>query len=170
MTTSYTISDAVTFTVTHARYLASKVATDLKRIQRFYGAPLDAQIADYEAELTVFLKAGCLAIVTYGYRRDGSWIEPTVQYSARDLFGLATDDDPGRIRPGANTTGASFYSYLEYSGSWDRLSQPERDVLQRQVPVQRSGAPKPAMSGYFETDKTYSSGGRSLQRATMRSW
>ena len=31
--------------------LASKVATDLKRMQRFYGSPSDADIASYEVEV-----------------------------------------------------------------------------------------------------------------------
>ncbi len=50
MTSSYTVSESTTFTVSHARHMAAKVAADLKRIQRFYGAPSDAEIADYEAE------------------------------------------------------------------------------------------------------------------------
>jgi len=44
-------SDSVSFTVTHARHMAAKVATDLKRMQRLYGAPSDPSIADYEGEL-----------------------------------------------------------------------------------------------------------------------
>ena len=76
-------------------------------------------IAEYEAEIIEFLKAGYLGTVTYGFRRDGNWIEPTLRYTARDLAGgAANDDDPGRVRPGANTIGATFYSYLTYSSSW----------------------------------------------------
>jgi len=44
MSTSFTFSDTITFSVTHARHMAAKVATDLKRMQRFYGAPSDAWI------------------------------------------------------------------------------------------------------------------------------
>ena len=39
MSTSFTITETTTFTLTHAKYMAAKVATDLKRMQRFYGAP-----------------------------------------------------------------------------------------------------------------------------------
>ena len=35
MSYSYTISTLTSFTVTHARHIAAKVATDLKRLQRF---------------------------------------------------------------------------------------------------------------------------------------
>ena len=52
-----------TFTVTHARHMAAKVATDLKRMQRLYGSPSDASIASYEAELIELMKAGYLGAV-----------------------------------------------------------------------------------------------------------
>jgi len=104
MSYSYSVTESATFTVTHARHMATKVATDLKRIQRLYnGIPTDQRIADFETELTEFLKAGYLNTVTYGFRRDGDWIEPTLRYTARDLAGgTANDDDPGKIRPAAD--------------------------------------------------------------------
>ena len=84
--------------------MAAKVATDLKRMQRLYGqAERHRDIAAYETEIIEFLKEGYLGTVTYGFRRDGNWIEPTLRYTARDLAGFAAnDDDPGRVRPGAN--------------------------------------------------------------------
>jgi hypothetical protein len=79
--------------------MAAKVATDLKRMQRLYGYPSDTRIASFEAEATETLKAGYLGTVTYGYKRNGSWIEPTLRYTAHDLSGAAAnDDDPGRVR------------------------------------------------------------------------
>jgi len=81
--------------------MAAKVATDLKRMQRFYGSPSD-RASRLRAEITEVLKEGYLGTVTYGFRRDGNWIEPTLRYTARDLAGsTANDDDPGRVRPGA---------------------------------------------------------------------
>ena len=115
MSYSVTYTDTETFTRTHARHMAAKVATDLKRLQRFYGHPSDGRIADFEAEVIEFLKEGYLGTVRYGFRRNGNWIEPTLSYSAHDLEGAsANDDDPGRVLPGADTRGASFYSYLTY--------------------------------------------------------
>lgn len=171
MSSSFTITEARTFTVTHARHMAAKVATDLKRLQRLYGKPSDTSIADYEAEVIALLKAGYLDRVTYGFRRNGCWIEPALRYTARDLEGAsANDDDPGRIRPGANVDGASFYSYLTYSAAWDRLSEDERDRFEKNLPFYRGGAPEPAIDGYLSNDKTYSSGGRALNRASVRSY
>lgn len=81
------------------------------------------------------------------------------------------DDDPGRVRPGANVAGASFYSYLTYSSAWDALTLAQREAIKQQLPVQRTGAPEPSLSGgYFADDKTYSSGGRALGRASVRSY
>ena len=39
MTYSYTSTETSTFTKTHAKYIAMKIVTDLKRVQRFYGTP-----------------------------------------------------------------------------------------------------------------------------------
>lgn len=171
MSYSYSYSESSTFTVTHARHMAAKVATDLKRLQRFYGSPSDADIATYEAEVTELLKAGYLGTVTYGFRRDGNWIEPTLRYTARDLAGgSANDDDPGRVRANANVAGATFYSYLTYSAAWDQLTQAEKDAFKKQLPFQRGGAPEPGINGYLAEDRTYSSGGRALNRASVRSY
>ncbi len=164
-----TFTSTTTFTVTHAKYMAAKVATDLKRLQRLYGGPTDAAIAIYEQEVVELLKGGYLGTVTYGYRRNGNWIEPTLRYTAETLLNSATDDDPGRIRPGADTTNATFYSYLTYSSKWDALTGSERQAVQAQLPFVRTGAPEPGVTGYFSTDLSYSAGGRALARASVRS-
>lgn len=171
MSYAYTTTETKTFTLTHARHLASKVAADLKRMQRFYGAPDDARIDRLEGEITELLRQGYLDTVTYGFRRNGDWIEPTLRYTARELAGDGLDDDPGRVRPNANVTGASFYSYLTHNAAWDALTSAQRTAIEQQLPVQRTGAPEPSVSGgYFADDKTYSSGGRSLGRASVRSY
>lgn len=171
MSYSNTITTATTFTLTHAKYLASKVATDLARMQRFYDLPTNRQIQDYEAELVEFLKAGYLATVTYGFRRDGKFIEPTLRYTASELMGSSSaDDDPGKIRPGANVLGASFGSYLTYSDSWKKLTLAEQSQFENRLPIARSSTPEPAMSGYLAGDKAYSSGGWALNRQSLRSF
>ena len=171
MSYSYTFPETSTFTRTHAKHMAAKVATDLKRIQRLYGRPNDSSIVDYEIEVIEFLKEGYLGTLIYGFRRNGNWIEPTLYYTARDLAGAsANDDDPGRIRPGADISGASFYSYLTYSLAWDNATEAEKEEFRGRLPFRRSGAPEPGIDGYLSEDLTYSSGGRALDRATVRSW
>lgn len=171
MSYSYTLSDTITFIATHAKHMSAKVAADLKRLQRLYGTPSDIAIADYETEAIELLKAGYLGTVTYGFKRDGDWIEPTLRYTARDLAGAsANDDDPGRVRPGADIIGASFYSYLTYSSTWNNLTSVEQDAFKKHLPFQRGGANAPGVNGYFSDDRTYSSGGRALNRASVRSF
>ena len=169
MSYSYTVTDTTTFTRTHARHIAAKVATDLKRMQRFYGVPSNSRIADFESEVVEYLKAGLLDTVTYGFRLSGYWIEPTLFYTARNLAGnTANDDDPGRVRPGADVSHASFYSYLTYSAAWNILTSTEQETFKRRLPFQHAGAPEPGVSGYVIVDRTYSSGGRALDRASLR--
>lgn len=170
MSNSFTVTETTTFTLTHAKYMAAKVATDLKRMQRFYGAPNDSDIAEYETEVAELLKAGYLGTLTLGYRREDKWIEPTLRYTARDLAGAAAnDDDPGRIRPGANIIGAAFHNYVTYSSTWNSLSAAERDSFKRRMPFYRTSASEPALDGYLVNDLIYSAGGLSLNRASLRS-
>lgn len=171
MTYSHPYTNTTTFNATHAWHIAAKVATDLKRIQRFYGSPSDSDINKYEVEAIALLKSGYLGTVIYGFKRNGLWIEPTLRYTARDLYGASlNDDDPGRIRPGANIDGASFSSYLVYSQSWYVLPLAEQEKFKSTLPFKRTPATEPGINGYMSGDLTYSSGGRALERAILRSF
>jgi hypothetical protein len=171
MSQSYTFSDSESFTVTHAKKLASKVATDLKRMQRFYNAPSDEQISIYEQELVVFLKGGYLGEVTYGFKKDGKWVEPTLRYTAKNLNEISgIDDDPGRILPGANTNGATFFSFLTYANSWEDLSSSERDLFAKTLPFIRGTGSEPSINGALVRDLSYSSGGKVLERSLVRGY
>jgi hypothetical protein len=167
---SSTYTDTQTFTVTHARHMAAKVATDLRRMQRFYGWPTDAWITEYEAELVVLLKAGYLGEVTYGFKRGNDWIEPSLRYTASDLLASGSDDDPGRIRQGRDVSGSAFSSYLTYSAKYAGASTTEKESNLQDLPFKRSGGTAPGISGYLESDKTYSAGGRALNRECVRSF
>jgi hypothetical protein len=99
------------------------------------------------------------------------WIEPTLRYTAADLAGSGADDDPGRVSPGKDISGASFHSFLTYSPAWDALTAEQRATVKGQLPLQRvSGSEASVSNGYFADDKNYSSGGRSLGRASVRSY
>ena len=169
MTYSSTITETMTFTIAHARHMAAKVATDLKRMQRFYDSPSDGAIADFEDEMTQLLKGGYLGTATYGFRKNNQWIEPTIRYTARELAGAdAADDDPGRIRPGADTSGSGFHSYVTYSAAWSALTSAERHAFKSQLPFYRTGAPEPGVNGCLRSDRTYSAGGRALARQCVK--
>lgn len=166
---SHSVTDTATFTRTHAVHIAAKVATDLKRMQRFYGEPSDEWIRKFEAEVIELLKGGYMDTVTYGFERNDCWIEPTLAYTARDLSGVATgDDDPGRIRPGSSIDGASFSSYLTHNSAWRKLSPEQREEFARRLPFQRSVGSAPGVNGRWDKDLTYSAGDRALDRTTLR--
>jgi len=169
MSYSFTATETKTFTMTHANYLASKVATDLKRMQRFYGSPSDIKIERYEKEIALFLKHGFLKTVSYGYKKDGDWIEPTLIYRASDIESAA-NDDPGKVRPGRDISGASFYSFLEYSSEWFELTESEKEQFNDGLPIDRGTGDTPGIKGYIENDRTYSSGGKALSRSSVRSY
>jgi hypothetical protein len=170
MTMSYTITETETFSVSHARKLASKAATDLKRLQWFYTAPDDAYISRLEAEAAAFIKAGYFKEVMYGFKRSGKWVV-ALKYQL-DMYGnLTTDDNPGRIGRLVDVTGATFYTYMIYSDSWWALTGPQREAFVQSLPIQRGDAPEPAVeNGYWMSDRTYAAGGRGLARSSIRSY
>ena len=93
MTTSYTYSETEVFTVSHARYIASKVEADLKRVQRFYQTPNDYDIECFRDELIQLLNFGILQSIWYGFQRHNHWIEPTLVYEANECID-EVDEDP----------------------------------------------------------------------------
>ncbi len=169
MSTTFTTSATTTFTVTHARYLVSKIAADLLQMQHFYGHsghPTDAEIEQYIAEAVVMLLRGHLKDVTYGFRKSGEWIV-AVKYDARMSGGLP-DDRSGRVRPGVDISGASWGSFMNYTEKYHRLTSSELEELQKLLPFSRANASEPR-ANIRTADKSYSSGGVSLQREMLTS-
>jgi len=171
MSSSFTFIETIAFTITHARHMAAKIATDLKRMQRFYGEPSDAWIDAFEQEMIALLKANYLGTAFYGYQKNGAFIEPTLIYTARDLAcALTDDDDPGRVRPGADTSGAHFHSFLTYSAAWWALSGAEQAAFEARLPFQRTSGMEPSIKGYLRADRTYSAGGWALDRQSVKAF
>lgn len=169
MNLSFSYTGSETFTVAHARLVASKVATDLKRFQRFYGRPTDDWIDNYEAELVVMLKNDLIASVVYGFKRNGKWTEASVRYTALPGGTLVADDDPGRIRPNLDIAGADFTSFLSYNIRWYTLPNEDRAAIAGQLPFQRVSGSTPDLEvGYWADDLNYVAGGRGLGRSTVR--
>lgn len=169
MSSSYTVSDSQTFTVAHAKHIASKVATDLMRFHRLYGRPTLTSIADYETELTVLLKYDAVDTVVYGFKRNGLWTMASARYVAQPGGSIQVDDDPGRIRPGYDVTGAVFTSFLTYSSRWTALTPDERNAIRGQLPFSRETQDTPTLEqGAWVDDRNYSAGGRGLGRSTVR--
>jgi len=167
MSNSYTTTTSETFTITHAKHIAAKVATDLMRFTRFYQNPSVQDINNYEAELVALLKGGYLDKVIYGFHRNGKWVE-ALQYHALPDGTLVGDDDPGKIRPGTDVPGESFTSHLWRNVRWDNLSEAEKQAFYARIPISRTSANSmPLESGYWSSGLNYSAGGRGLTRSVI---
>lgn len=172
MSTSYSVSSSETFSLTDAKKIASKVSTDLKRLQRLYARPYDPtdqRIDEFEQELIHLLKHDVVGSVVYGYQRNGQWTKACVRYTASDGGKLEADDDPGKLLPGHDIEGAKFTSFLTYNANWFFLGAAKQADIQRTSPIQRaSGSTPPLEKGYWNNDLSYSAGGRGVIRSTVK--
>jgi hypothetical protein len=167
---SFTMTRTATesFTLTHAKYLASKVTADMVRCQQHYGRPGYASINDFGTELALLLRDGYVATYEFGFERNDqrlvSW-----HYTVSGSNITATDDRPGRIVIGVDVTGAAFFNYLTRSQTWWSKSQPERDRIDQEMPFQRTtGTPPSDGLGSWQQDLYYSSTGVTLGRKTFK--
>lgn len=166
MSITQTATATSTFTITHARYLSSKVKTDLRLVQIFYpGSISDQQIDDYGEEVAQYVNAGYLNKVRFGFKRNGVWIPPTFDYTAAQISG--TNNDPGSVRAGCDVKGAHFTSYLWKNEAFWAQPKHVRDAFQASLPVQRATAEEDPVRGTWTSDNTYSAAGRALQRSTL---
>jgi len=161
-----TYTQTETFTVTHARHIASKVATDLLRLQRFYGSPSDQQINAYEEELISLLKGDYLKEITYGFKRNGFWVE-ALRYHALP-GGNLTNDDPGKILPGIDVSETIFASYLVHNSRWYALTSEQQTAFYSALTIKRGhGTEPPLESGTWATSLIYSAGGQGVGRSMI---
>ncbi len=166
---SYTFTTTSTFTRTSARYIASKVMTDLRRMNSYYGWPSEAEIEDYYGELVELLALGYVESIEYGFRRDGRRVV-TLFYPFR-VDGSLADDRAGGVYARADITGASWFSFLTYNDKWFHLSEGERARIQARLPIRRTTTQPPQDgSGYWITDRAYSADGVGAQRQTFRQY
>ena len=170
---SFSVTASASFTITHARYLSSKVATDLKRLQGLYRKydPSNAEIDSYEAELAYLLKHDAVGSVIYGYQRNGVWTPACVRYTVDANGSIQADDDPGKLRPGHDIVNARFTSFLSYSASWSDRTASERAAIEEASPLQRISGSTPGLErGYWADDRSYSAGGRGVARSTVKGY
>jgi hypothetical protein len=156
-----------TFTRTDARYLASKIAADLRQLRSFYGRPTEQEIEDYIDELVEMLAGGYVATYEAGFRKDGRRVV-SVRYTVSST-GAARDEGAGGIYARADVTGASWFTFMYYSAAWRALSGPAREVIKATVPIDRSPGTEPTDgNGYWECGRSYASGGTSANRNGFR--
>lgn len=169
MTSTYTTSK--TFTITHARYITSKVAADLRQLRLFYGRPDDDQINAYAEEAALLLRDGYLERVDYGFRRQGANLGPQWVLLLRYVvkYGALDDDRSGRVPPGVDVSGTTFWSYLTYTAPFFALSESEREKVKAALPVQRTaGREAGFVSGAWSSKRTYSSADYGVARSVFK--
>ena len=161
---TYTTTSTQTFTTSKAKYVASKVQTDLRQFQRWYGEPSDAWIDAYHEELVVLSSRGLVDRVKYGFQRNGIWVL-TLEYAFRYDGTLVGDDRAGGVRHTFSSNGAAFGSYLYFSSAWDRLSLGERDEVRRLLPFDRTPSDEVGYAaGRYASDRTFSVDGSGASR------
>ena len=166
---TYTQTESTVFTVTHARHIAIKIGTDLKRIQRFYGKPDDHEIDQYEKEAIVLLKEDFMTRIAYGFKKGGEW-RLALQYEARTGGILIADNTPGRIPLNVDIRGCHFTSFLVTNYKWDRLSEEEQKEIYKVAGIEfwRELGEEPNSKDWRYDYKTYSAGGRGVIRKSIR--
>jgi len=156
-------TNTATFTVTNAEYLASKIAADLKQMQALYGDPSDTRIDNYVQELVVLLKGGYLESIDYGYKKNGAWVL-ALSYAVHTATGQFIDNNPGRVPPGREVSGAVFGSFLRQSGKYLALGPAEQAKITSSIVIARGDADDPQTGLGGIQDRTYSSGGQQVNR------
>lgn len=164
---TYAITESVTFTVTHARHIALKIGTDLKRFQRFYGRPNDDWIENYEKEAIALLVGDYLDKVEYGFKASNNAWRVALKYEARSGEILSADDSPGRVRHDVNVSGCHFTSFLITNSKWARLSSEDQEEVYRNAGVSFRRIEGEEPYGNWDRDKTYSAGGRGVIRSSL---
>jgi hypothetical protein len=167
VTITSTLTGSETLSVASARYVVSKIATDLSQMQRYYGKPSDAEIIDYAAEAVALARGGYVDKVIYGFQRNGAWVL-TLEYMF--VNGTLTGDDrAGGVYRRADVTGTFFTSFLSYSSNWSNLDAATRDAIEKSLPISRTTGAAPGYSGGFHTtDRTYSAQGTGFTRSSYR--
>lgn len=168
MSGSYSVSQ--TFTLTHAKHLASRVTSDLYQCHNFYGEPSAEQVTRYEEELIVMLVGSYIREYEFGFKKNDQRIV-SWQYrvnSSGDLVG-GSDDRSGGIYARADISGATYFNFMSYSQAWFDLTFDARNDVKSEHSVERSTGQLPGDgSGYWHTDRTYSSAGVAIERRTFR--
>jgi hypothetical protein len=157
-----------TFTRTNARHIASKIAADLRQMNTFYGYPYLSDIEDYVDEVTELLAAGYLFSFEDGFKKTDSKRVVSVRYVIRG-DGTLADDNAGGVRSGADISEADHFNFVKYTTKFNSLPPDERQGFKDALPVTRSPGEEPTDgNGYWESGRSYASGGVGAERGMFR--
>ena len=112
-------------------------------MQAFYGKPSEETIEKYIAEAELFLAAGYLRSIRYGFEKEGK-VVCELEYTAQSANGI--NDKPGKIFPAADLSGWTWFSYLTYSDAFIRLTSAQQVSFKKDSPLERPTAPQPELA------------------------
>lgn len=164
---SFTYTTEYTFTRTSARYIASKVVADLRRLYSYYGSPSEQWIIAYFEELTELLAARYVVTVEYGFKRGDERVV-SLWYSFSET-GAMTDDRAGGVYSRANVSDAEWFSFLTYSSRYFQLTPAQKEAFEQSLPFRRTSGSAPRDGeGYWTYDRSYSADGVVAARRVFR--
>jgi hypothetical protein len=168
MSFTMTRTASESFTITHAKILASKVTADMRRCQQNYGKPSDSEINDYGTELALLLRDGYVDAYEFGFSRDDARIL-SWRYSVDASGQITTNDRPGGVIAGVNISGAWFFNQLTRSTAWEKLTSATQESVTAGLPIRRvtKSGPRDG-AGKWVYDLNYSSGGVTLGRKAFQ--
>ncbi len=155
-----------TFTITEARYIASKIGADLRQLNGLYGEPPLADIDNYVEEAALLLKDGYLGAVSYGFidRSTYEW-KLRLRYVAT-AGGQLVDGRTGSLPTTASVSGYEFHSVLTYSETFERTLDPgQQAAVKATLPVPRvPGEDAATRTGTTTSGNTYARNGVGVTR------
>lgn len=162
MSYSYTLSE--TFTITHARHIASRMAADFRLMRAYYGEPSEEMIEAYLEEVSQTLARGYLSSFEVGFRKNGSRVV-SLLYEVR-ADGTLSDGRAGGVQPGVDVGGAQQFSYLTYSDKWFLLTSEQQADFEARLPIRRTpqASPQDGNGYWVDNDRSYAAGGAGVQR------
>lgn len=165
---SYSYTKSSTFTITHARELASKVAGDMHLCAAYYGKPSEQRIREYAEELAQYLNEGYVAEYEFGFKKNDERVV-TWRYKVDANGSITTNDRSGKVAPYVDIEDAEFYNFLTQNSAFFALSADEQSRFKSGLPIQRTHGSAPSDGkGYWTSDRNYYSGGQGLGRQTFQ--
>jgi len=168
---TFSYAQSATFTLAHARQLASKIAADLNACSRLHGEPALSLVEKYNEELVELLRNGYLSQYEFGFQRN---YERVLSWSYQvDASGsISTDDRAGKMSAYVDLSGTTFFNFAWYSAKYHALTSDQQSAFKDSHPINRtSGDPPSDGAGWWSgTEKNYSAGGTGVSRRSFRSF
>jgi hypothetical protein len=161
---TYSLTRTATFTITEARYIASKLGADLRNLNARYGWPRQQKIPDFVEETAQYLKAGYLDYVDFGFKNGEEW-KLRLRYTAI-AGGQLRDDVPGGLPSAYDVAPYQFHSFLRQNDAFDALTAEARAAFKATLPIDRTPGTEPtAHAGSYGSSAQYSRSGHGLDRS-----